>query len=128
MKDVYCPQCGLRQPRDHAYCLRCGASVPTHLLDDLPPKTARMFAGMRVAEGDVEGAFLRVSFYRKEQVFESEEGSVTVPGHHVRFSVWSDNTARCVISLPEAEAVDLARFLSSQIGAGSFPAAGVEAP
>ena len=120
MKDLYCPQCGLRQPRSHSYCLRCGIPIPGAMLEGGPPKTALMFAGIRVAEDDVEGAFLRVSCYRKEQVFESEEGSVTVPGHHVRFSVWSDGEARCVISLPETEAADMVRFLATHMGTGSL--------
>ena len=120
MTDLYCPRCGLEQPRDHLYCVRCGTAVPAYLLEGAPAKTARLFAGIRVAENDEEGAFLRVSCYREDQIFESDEGSVTIPGHHVRFSVWSQNKAKCVISLPETEAADLAHFLSGHVAAGSF--------
>jgi len=79
-------------------------------------KASRFFAGVRVAETDLPGAFLRVSCYRDEQVLHSPEGSVAVPGHHVRFSVWSDAEARCVISLPEIEARALIEFVSEELG------------
>jgi hypothetical protein len=80
------------------------------------PKASRFFAGVEVAETDIPGAFLRVSCYRDEQVIHSPEGSVAVPGHHVRFSVWSEAEARCVISLPETEARSLIDFVSEELG------------
>ncbi|MBA3431689.1 MAG: hypothetical protein H0U16_09455, partial [Actinobacteria bacterium] len=76
----------------------------------------RFFAGVKVSDGDPEGAFLRVSCYLKDQLFESPEGSVTIPGHHVRFSVWVGEEARSVISIPEAEAQELAQFISDELG------------
>lgn len=114
MDRIFCPHCRLEQPRRHTFCIACGSDLPVHLL---APRTkrARFFAGMKVDESDPEGAFLRVSCYRKDQVFESPEGSVTIPGRHVRFSVWVGTQARCVLSIPESEAVDLARFLSAEL-------------
>jgi hypothetical protein len=67
-------------------------------------KKALFFAGVKVTEGDPEGTFLRVSCYK--------DG----PGSHARFSVWIDDEARCVISIPESEALDLARFIEQELG------------
>ena len=114
MDSVFCPQCRQRQPSSHIYCLRCGESLPAHLLED-PPKSARFFAGVKVAPDDPENAFLRVSCYRRDQVLETGEGSVTIPGRHVRFSVWVGSEARCVLSIPETEARDLASFVSREL-------------
>ena len=117
MQDIYCPQCRLSQPSGHLYCVRCGASLPSHLLgDDGRTKAVRYFPGIRVSEGDPEGAFLRVTCYLKEQLFRSAEGTVKIPGRHVRFSFWVGNEARCVMSIPESEARDLAAFVVEQLG------------
>lgn len=117
MESVFCPQCSQKQPATHVYCLRCGEPLPTHLLERRPAKRARFFAGVKVGEGDPEGAYLRVSCYLREQTLESPEGSVVIPGQHVRFSVWVGSEAKCVLSLPETEAQDLARFLSEELPA-----------
>ena len=116
MTQIFCPRCRLDQPSEHNFCIACGTSLPVHLLERAPAKRARLFAGVRVAPNDPEGAFLRVTCYLKEQIFHSEEGSVTIPGHHVRFSVWTGDEARCVISIPETEAHDLADFISAELG------------
>ena len=116
MGAMFCPRCRLQQPMTHAFCVRCGSDLPAHLLDDDPaPKRVRFFAGVRVADSDPEGAFLRVSCYLKEQLFETPDGSVRIPGHHVRFSVWIGHEARSVISLPETEALELARFIVDEM-------------
>lgn len=115
MQRIHCPQCGLQQPTEHLFCVRCGRSLPSHLLETGHAKRARFFAGTKVDERDPEGGFLRVSCYRKDQTFESAEGSVLIPGHHVRFSIWICDEARCVLSIPETEARDLARFLEDQL-------------
>ena len=112
---VFCPQCRLEQPRDHLYCLRCGFELPHHLLHRPAAKQARFFAGVKVGDSDPDNAYLRVSCYRKEQVFVTEDGSVTIPGHHVRFSVWVADRAQCVLSLPETEAAELASFIRSEL-------------
>jgi hypothetical protein len=56
-----------------------------------------------------------VSCYRRDQTFDLPEGSVTIPGHHVRFSFWVASGAECVISLPEAEGRALADFLIEEM-------------
>ena len=123
---IFCPSCRLEQPVAHSYCVSCGTVLPTDLLPEAPAKMTRLFAGVKVAPDDVENAFLRVSCYRKEQVFESDEGSVTIPGRHVRFSVWAGDGARCVISIPESEARELAAFMGTELtrlnGSDSEPA------
>jgi hypothetical protein len=115
MSTMYCPQCGLEQPVAHRFCLTCGVRLPKELLP-APPKASRWFAGIKVGEGDPEGAYLRVSCYRDDQVFEAPEGKVRIPGHHVRFSVWSGEEARCVVSITESEARDLAAFVEQNVG------------
>ncbi len=112
---LFCPQCRLEQPREHTYCLRCGYELPRSLLSPEPVKQTRFFAGVKVGQGDPENAYMRVSCYLKEQVFETDEGSVTIPGHHVRFSVWAGDEARCVLSLPETEAAEMARFIIHEL-------------
>lgn len=117
MPSIFCPECRLSQPTKHLYCVACGTGLPTHLLEPRTgAKSARLFPGIKVSEGDPEGAFLRVSCYLKEQEFRSKEGSVTIPGRHVRFSVWVEDEARCVMSIPESEAHALASFISSELG------------
>lgn len=117
MQDIFCPQCRLAQPSHHLYCVRCGAGLPSHLLgEEDRVKAIRYFPGIKVGEGDPEGAFLRVTCYLKEQVFRSEEGTVTIPGRHVRFSFWVGSEARCVMSIPESEARDLAAFVTEELG------------
>ena len=116
MASMFCPQCRLEQPRDHVYCIRCSASLPGYLLDDeAPSKRMRFFAGLRITDADPEGAFLRVSCYLKEQTFNTPEGSVKIPGNHVRFSVWVGSEARSVISIPESEARELAAFITEEL-------------
>ena len=77
-------------------------------------KTARFFAGLRAAEEDPADAFLRVTSYRGSEVLEAPEGTVEVPANHVRFSVWVGDRARCVVSIPESEARELAAFLTAE--------------
>jgi hypothetical protein len=111
MTEVFCPECRFKQPGDHKFCYRCGREMPRHLVNSNPSKRARFFAGVRVDQADPENAFLRVSCYRREQKFESSEGSVVIPGSHVRFSIWVNDEAKCVLSVPETEARDLSRFI-----------------
>lgn len=115
MQRMFCPQCGLHQPSEHIFCVRCGRSLPTHLLGDPPAKRVRFFAGMKIDQRDPEGAFLRVSCYRKDQHISTEDGTVVVPGRHVRFSIWVGDRARCVLSIPESEGVELLRFLEAEL-------------
>lgn len=115
MAHIYCPQCRQRQAPGHRYCFRCGELLPVDTQDDRPPKRTRFFAGVKVGPDDPEGGFLRVSCYLREQTFEAPEGSVTIPGHHVRFSFWVDSSAKCVLSIPETEARELAQFISEEL-------------
>jgi hypothetical protein len=112
---MFCPSCRLEQPTDHVYCVRCGANLPSSLLRGQGGKRTQWFAGVKVAPGDAENAYLRVSHYSKEQRFEAAEGSVTLPGHHVRFSVWVGDEARCVMSISETEGRGLASFLTEEL-------------
>ena len=112
---IYCPSCRLEQPLAHTFCVRCGTALPAELLAPDPVKSARFFAGVRVDGADPENAFLRVTSYRRSDVIEAPEGSVEIAGSHVRFSVWVDDRARCVISIPESEARELVAFLAAEV-------------
>ena len=112
MTEVFCPDCRFKQPGEHRFCFRCGRALPRHLFDRNQSKLARFFAGVKVDQADPENAYLRVSCYRREQTFESPEGSVVIPGSHVRFSIWVNDEARCVLSVPETEARDLSAFIA----------------
>jgi hypothetical protein len=73
---------------------------------------------------------LRVSRYLDEFDIETEEGSVRVPAHHVRFSFWLDDRAVCALSIPDDEAEALSVFLAGVVADGgaerepASPAAG----
>jgi len=112
---MFCPSCRLEQPAEHVYCVRCGANLPSRLLRDTSRKRTQWFAGVKVAPGDPENAYLRVSHYSKRQRFEAAEGSVTIPGHHVRVSVWVGDEARCAMSISETEGRALASFLTEEL-------------
>jgi hypothetical protein len=118
MDSIHCPTCGLEQPIEHHFCVRCGIDLPTGLLLRRPGKHARFFTGVKVDERDPENGFLRVSCYGRDERVESEGESVTVATEHVRFSVWVDDTARCVLSIPASEAKELTRFLDEELRAG----------
>ena len=117
MTTIFCPSCRLEQPVSHTYCAGCRTTLPVELLSTAGTKSARFFAGVRIDGHDPENAFLRVTHYRGQQLIHGAEGSVAVPGDHVRFSVWVEDRARCVISIPESEARELVGFLSVQLGA-----------
>jgi hypothetical protein len=124
MELMFCPRCRLQQPMSHSFCVACGEKLPAQLLRQRPSKSSRFFAGVKVDPGDPENAYLRVSCYREDRTISSPEGSVVVPGHHVRFSVWINGEARCVLSIPENEGRDLAGFIGSGLAPddqGSWP-------
>jgi hypothetical protein len=108
---VFCPRCGLKQPRDHHFCVSCGARLPRELLREARPKVSRWFWTIPVAQGDPLHAAVRVSRYLEEIELSSAEGSVKVPSNHVRISVWIDDHAVCAVSIPDDEAEKLAEFL-----------------
>jgi hypothetical protein len=115
MTTIFCPHCRLEQPVDHAYCARCGSDLPAHLLGERPAKKVRFFAGVKVQDEDLDIGYLRVSCYLKEHRIDSGGEIATYTGRHVRFSVWDGERARCVLSLPEHEARDLAAFIAEQM-------------
>ncbi len=108
---MFCPQCGLKQPTDHHYCVSCGARLPRELLRRPGPKVSRWFWTIPVAPEDPPSAALRASRYLEEIEITTPEGSVKVPSNHVRFSVWIDDRAVCAVSIPDDEAEKLAEFL-----------------
>ncbi|MBA2311432.1 MAG: hypothetical protein H0V97_01370 [Actinobacteria bacterium] len=105
----------MEQPTDHRYCVRCGMALPVELLAPSHAKATRFFAGVKVGDKDPEAGFLRVSCYLKEQTFEAAEGTVTIPGRHVRFSIWEESEAQCALSIPETEARALAEFIGDEL-------------
>lgn len=115
MSELFCPKCRLQQPVEHAWCVACGEALPSHLIAERANKVARFFAGIKVGDDDPEDGYLRVSCYRRDQRIESPEGSVSLPGDHVRVSMWVDNQARCVMSLPSSEAREMASFILTQV-------------
>ena len=110
--ELFCPRCRLQQPSSHKWCVACGESLPSHLIH--PGKVARFFAGIKVGDDDPEQGFLRVSCYRRDHRIESAEGTVSMAQDHVRVSMWVDDQARCVMSLPVSEAREMAVFIMSQ--------------
>lgn len=108
---MFCPQCGLKQPADHHFCVSCGARIPRELLRRPGPKVSRWFWTIPVAPDDPPQAALRASRYLEEVEIATEDGSVRVPSNHVRISVWIDDRAVIAVSIPDDEAEKLAEFL-----------------
>jgi hypothetical protein len=115
---MFCPSCGLMQPSEHRFCASCGLRLPREGLRKQGPKISRWFAGIPVHPGDDPTGMLRVSRYLDEFEIETDEGSVQVPSHHVRFSVWTDDQATCAVSIPDSEAEALADFLLATVRNG----------
>jgi hypothetical protein len=112
---MFCPRCGLGQPTDHRFCAGCGAVLPTHLLPPGARKVSQWFLGIPVVAEDPPNGALRVSRYLEEIEVSAPEGSVRVPAHHVRFSIWHGDRAVAAVSIPEHEAEELARFIEAPI-------------
>jgi hypothetical protein len=115
---MYCPRCGLRQPVEHRFCVSCGSTLPRHLLERSSPKVSRWFPSIPVGPLDPPIGALRVTRYLEEFEMETAEGSVRVPNHHVRFSIWADDRALCALSIPDDEARELAEFLLATVADG----------
>jgi hypothetical protein len=115
---MYCPSCGLHQPDTHRYCVACGTVLPTELIRATLPKMTSLFAGIPTHPSDPPEPVLRVSRYLEEIEVETPEGAATIPGHHVRFSVWVIDRPVCAISLPDTEAERLASFLQAPADLG----------
>jgi hypothetical protein len=112
---MYCPSCGLRQSADHRFCVSCGTRLPRELLEMPGPKVARWFPGIPVTRTENPGKALRVTRYLEDQEITTDEGSVRVPDHHVRFSIWVEDHAVAAVSIPESDAAVLADFLSATV-------------
>ena len=110
---MFCPSCGFHQPDLHRFCVSCGHALPTELVRHKRPKVTQLFAGFPTHPSDPPDSVLRVSRYADDVVFESAEGSVTIPGRHVRFSMWVTDRPECAISLSNDEAARLALFLQT---------------
>jgi hypothetical protein len=112
--DVYCPECGLHQPATHRYCIACGTWLPLELTEETP-KVTQMFLGIPTHPSDPPAPVLRASHYLRDIEISSPEGSVHVPGHHARFSIWPDDRPVCAMSLSDDETKRLGRFLLSAV-------------
>jgi hypothetical protein len=112
---MFCPACGLGQPEDHRYCAACGRALPSHEHAVKGPKATRWFLGVPVAAGDRAGSGLRVSRYVDSIRVETPEGSVSLPSHHVRFSIWVEDRAAAAVSLTDDEATSVAEFLLASV-------------
>jgi hypothetical protein len=112
---MYCPRCGLGQPTDHRFCIQCGVRLPTELLPADAPKVSRWFRSVPVHPEDRPETKLRVSRYLKEFDIATEDGSVRVPAHHVRFSIWAGDHALAAASIPDDEAEAVAAFLAAAV-------------
>jgi hypothetical protein len=121
---VFCPGCGTGQPAEHRFCVTCGERLPQDLLRPAGPKVSRWFLSIPVAPDDPPSAALRVSRYLEEVEITTSEGSVRVPSHHVRFSIWVNDRAVAAISSPDDEADRLAEFLGAWIPEDGEPVRG----
>ena len=115
---MFCPRCGLRQPDEHVFCPACGTRLPAEVLAPRARKVSRWFRSLPVAAGDPDSGALRVTRYLEEYEIQSAEGSVRVPSHHVRFSLWVDDHAVCALSIPDDEAEHLVDFLLAVVSNG----------
>jgi hypothetical protein len=111
---VYCPECRLQQPVTHRYCVACGTRLPLELVEELP-KVTQMFLGIATHPSDPPSPVLRVSHYLRDIEISSPEGSVHIPGHHARFSIWPVDRPVCAMSLSDGETRRLGRFLLSAV-------------
>jgi hypothetical protein len=112
---MFCPQCGLEQPRSHRFCPACGSRLPTELVPPPGPKVTRLFHSIPIHPADPPDAVLRVSRYFEEFELETADGSVRIPNGHVRFSMWTGDRAACAVSIPDDEADALVRFLGAAL-------------
>jgi hypothetical protein len=77
---------------------------------------SRWFRTIPVVAEDPPGAMLRVTRYVEEAEFITSEGTVRIPHHHVRLSIWHDDRPAGVVSIPEDEGAELREFLGLPIG------------
>jgi len=116
---MFCPMCGTERSDDHRFCAACGGRLPVELFEHRDAKRTNLFLGIPTHPADPPEPVLRVTRYREDVEFESVEGSVVVPGHHVRFSIWIVDRPVCAMSLSDAEAERLGQFLLGPVRAES---------
>ena len=112
---MFCPWCGGKPEPEYRYCATCGGQLPSEEQSGSGPKQARWFLGIPVVEADPLGSAIRVTRYREEAELHTTEGTVRVPNHHVRFSIWIDDHAVAAVSLPDDEARSLASFVLASV-------------
>jgi hypothetical protein len=112
---VFCPACGLEQSNEHRFCASCGGRLPVEPFERRGPKQTNLFLGIPTHADDPPEPLLRVTRYVDDVEFEAAEGSVVVPGHHVRFSIWIIDRPVCAMSLSDAEAERLGQFLLGSV-------------
>jgi hypothetical protein len=115
---MFCPSCGAGQPDEHRFCAFCGARLPLELLRPRKPKQTNLFLGIPTHPDDAAEPVLRVSRYLEDVEIESVDGSVVIPGHHARFSIWVVDRPVCAMSLSEDEAERLGQFLLAPVPKG----------
>lgn len=112
---MFCPACGSEQSDEHRFCAFCGRRLPVELLSRSGRKQTNLFLGIPTHPQDAPEPVLRVSRYVDDIEVESIEGSVVIPGHHVRFSIWLVDRPVCAMSLSDDEAERLAQFLLGSV-------------
>jgi hypothetical protein len=112
---MHCPSCGRGQPDTHRFCFACGSPLPNDLVPLRRPKVTNLFLGIPTHAEDPPEPVLRVSRYLDDVEITSGEGSVMVPGRHVRVSIWVVDRPVCAMSLTEDEAERLGRFLLTPV-------------
>jgi hypothetical protein len=95
--------------------MSCGVRLATETLEASGPKVTRLFRSIPVGPEDDPEAMLRVTRYVDEVQIQTDDGSVVIPNHHVRLSIWHGDKASSVISIPDSEAEELSRFLALMV-------------
>lgn len=125
---MFCPTCGSEQPNDHRFCASCGGRMPAEPFAGRGPKRTSLFLGIPTHPADAPEPVLRVSRYLDEVEIETVDGSVVIPGHHVRFSIWVVDRPVCAMSLSDEESERLGQFLLGSIRAEPAASASSTAP
>jgi hypothetical protein len=89
--------------------------MPSELFAGRGPKHTMLFLGIPTHPDDTPEPVLRASRYHEEIEIETADGSVVIPGHHVRFSIWAVDRPVCAMSLSDDEAERLAHFLLGSV-------------
>jgi hypothetical protein len=83
------------------------------------PKESRWFLALPVVPQDRAGTAIRVTRYLEEFDWSTEEGTVRVPAHHVRFSIWISDEVQAAASISADDARALAQLLLADEGAAT---------